>query len=58
MLKSKQLNTVLLRCQLLGSKRQNPHDDIYLIDPLVLMKNLYSDEFNDKMNREILLPTI
>ena len=31
--KLKQLNTFFLRCQFLASERQNPHNDLYLIDP-------------------------
>ena len=62
MRKSKQLNTFFLSCQFLACKRQNLHDDLYLIDPLIrsfdeeslLNVLLYgSNEFNDKINVEI-----
>ena len=63
-LKLKQLNTLFLRCQFLASERHNPNDDLYLIDPPVISFDgesllnalLYgSEEFNDKINREMLL---
>ena len=63
LLKSKQLNTFSLRCQFLASERHNLHDDLFLKDPPVISFDkesllnavLYvSNEFNDKVNREIL----
>ena len=64
-LKSKQLNTVFLRCQFLASERQNLHDGLYLTDPSVtsfdeesLLNAHGSDEVNDQLNREILLRII
>ena len=62
-LKSKQLNTFFSCSQFLASERHILHDDLCLIDPPVisfieeslLNALLYSsDEFNDKVNREIL----
>ena len=62
--KSKQPNPFFLRCQLLASERHNLYDNLCLIDPPVacfdeeslLNALLYgSDEFNDKINREIFL---
>ena len=67
LLKLKLLNTFFLRCQFLASERHNLHDDLCLIDPPVtrfdgeslLNSLLYgSDEFNDKINNEILLRII
>ena len=61
---SKQLNTFSLRCQFLARERQNIHDDLYQIDPSIISYDeesllnalpYGSDEFNDKINREILL---
>ena len=66
-LKLKKLNNFFLRCQFLYSERQNLYDDLYLIDPSIISFNeksllnalLYgSDEFSNKINREILLCTI
>ena len=53
-----------MRCQFHFSERHNLHDDLCLIDPPVISFDgesllnalLYgSDEFNDKINKEILL---
>ena len=66
-LKSKQLNTFFLRYQFVVSGRYNLHYDLCIIDPPVIsfveesLLNvlLYgSDEFNDKVNIEILLRII
>ena len=66
MLKSKQLNTLFLRCKFPATERQNLHDDRYLIvlsflsfdENPRLNNQLYgSDEFNNKINREIVLCT-
>ena len=63
-LKLKQLNIFFLRCQFLASERHNLHEDLFLIDPVVISLDgesllnalLYgSDEFNDRTNNEILL---
>ena len=65
--KLKQLNTFFLRCQFLDNERHNLHDDLCLIDPPVITFDgesqlnvlLYgSDEFNDKINKEIVLRII
>ena len=66
-LKLKQVNTFFLRCQFLASERHNPYGDLCLIDPPVISVDgvyllnvlLYgSYEFNDKINKEILLRII
>ena len=62
--KKKKKHTFFLRCQFLASERHILHDDLCLIDPPVISFDegsllnalLYgSDEFNDKIHREILL---
>ena len=66
-LKSKQLITFFLRFHFFASERHNLHDDLCLLDPPVISFDeksllnalLYgSDEFNDKINREIHLRII
>ena len=61
-MKLKQLNTFFLRCQFLAREGHNLHDGLCLIDHPVISFNgesplnvlLYgSDEFNDKINKEI-----
>ena len=53
-----------MRCQFLASERHNLHDDLCLIDPPVISFDgesqlnvlLYGwDEFNDKINKEIVI---
>ena len=62
--KLKQLNTFFLRCLFLARERHNLHDDLCLIDSPVtsfdgesqLNVLLYGwDEFNDKINKEIVI---
>ena len=66
-MKLKQLNPFFLLCQFLASERHNLHDDLCLIDLLVINFDkesqlnvlLYgSDEFNNKINKEIILRII
>ena len=66
-MKLKQLNTFFLRCQFLASERHNLYDYLCLIDPPVISfdgvsplnaSRHGSDEFNGKINKEILLRII
>ena len=56
-MKLKQLHTFFLRCQFLAFERHNLHDDLCLVDPPVMIENVMygSDEFNDKIDKEIIL---
>ena len=66
-LKTKQLHYFFFHCQFLVSERENPNDNLYLIDPSIISfdsKSLFIAlphvlyEFNDKANSEVLLRTI